>query len=186
MAVYSILGYHRREPTVTIEINIKKKCSKCEQEKFLVDFHKRADRPLGVTSHCKECEKARAKDRKSYNKAAAAKSYQKHKQKVCSKSKLVGRVKMDKITEIKSTTPCMDCGQTYHPCQMDFDHRDASQKSFSLNQARWKKWEEIEKEMAKCDLVCSNCHRLRTFNRKQNVEAARKGGIASANKKRAG
>lgn len=151
---------------MTIEINIKKKCSKCEQEKFLVDFHKRADRPLGVTSHCKECEKARAKDRKSYNKAAAAKSYQKHKQKVCAKSRLVGDEKMKKIEELKSQ-PCTDCGNTFPTVCMDFDHKEGETKSFNLSRARWKRWEEIEEELAKCELVCSNCHRVRTLNRGQ-------------------
>jgi hypothetical protein len=172
---------------MTVVIDLKNhKCSCCKKLKFFGDFHKRKDRKSGRQSHCKECEKKRAAGRKANIAQHAKKSYKKNKAKVCQRSKLVGKAKMDKITEIKSTTPCMDCGNIYEPCQMDFDHREPEKKSFSLNQARWKKWEEIEKEMAKCDLICSNCHRLRTYNRGQNIDAARKGGIASANKKRAG
>jgi hypothetical protein len=33
-------------------------------------------------------------------------------------------------------------------------------------------WSEIEAEMAKCDLVCANCHRIRTAERRAATSAA--------------
>lgn len=67
------------------------------------------------------------------------------------------------IWELKRK-PCKDCGNSFHPCAMDFDHIQgtklkniASMRSFSNKK--------ILEEISKCELVCSNCHRLRTFNR---------------------
>ena len=62
--------------------------------------------------------------------------------------------------------PCMDCGVQYPHYVMDFDHRDRKTKLTSINRminfhsyAKNKILEEIEK----CDLVCANCHRIRTY-----------------------
>ena len=155
-------------------------CSKCNIEKPSSEFHKRADRPSGLQPHCKECERKRNLERIDSLKDYSKKSYMINKDKVCIKSAKTGKEKLEKIQKIKSETPCKDCGQKFHYSQMDFDHLDDTQKSFELNQARWRKWEEIEKEINKCELVCANCHRLRTFNRKQFIKSAQKGGLMAS------
>ena len=60
--------------------------------------------------------------------------------------------------------PCHDCGGQFAPHQMDFDHRDPREKSFNLcsGRAALKNREQILVEAAKCDVVCVNCHRLRS------------------------
>lgn len=64
------------------------------------------------------------------------------------------------------TKPCLDCGGTFPPCAMDFDHRDASAKRSVVSRMRARATiEEILAEVAKCDTVCGNCHRLRTHRR---------------------
>lgn len=64
--------------------------------------------------------------------------------------------------------PCMDCGGWYEPCQMDFDHRPNEKKLFGISIYRSLKLSSIIAELRKCDIVCANCHRLRTFNRGQH------------------
>lgn len=62
----------------------------------------------------------------------------------------------------------MDCGGIFHPCQMHFDHRDPEEKTSKYSspaQMYQSKWGKIEIELAKCDLVCANCHALRTYLR---------------------
>ncbi len=61
--------------------------------------------------------------------------------------------------------PCMDCSGTYPPYVMEFDHRDPKTKVFALtsNRAMLKPREELLAEIAKCDIVCSNCHQARTY-----------------------
>lgn len=64
--------------------------------------------------------------------------------------------------------PCTDCGIQYPYYVMDFDHLPQYIKSFSMNgQARGYKEETILKEAAKCEVVCSNCHRIRTHQRRE-------------------
>lgn len=59
--------------------------------------------------------------------------------------------------------PCADCGIKYPPYVMQFDHRE--NKLFHLAEAPNKgiPAQKILDEAAKCDVVCSNCHALRTF-----------------------
>jgi 5-methylcytosine-specific restriction endonuclease McrA len=56
--------------------------------------------------------------------------------------------------------PCSDCGET-DPLVLEFDHlRD---KRFEVtNQFASRNWQEILDEIAKCEVVCANCHRRRT------------------------
>jgi hypothetical protein len=66
--------------------------------------------------------------------------------------------------------PCADCGEA-DPLVLEFDHlRD---KKFSIASV-WRdhKWETVLDEMAKCEVVCANCHRRRTARRGGFIRAA--------------
>lgn len=73
----------------------------------------------------------------------------------------------DRLREVKNQA-CMDCGVKYPYYVMDLDHRPGETKvcepSLLVNCGSTRKFEQ---EIAKCDVVCSNCHRQRTFDRKQ-------------------
>lgn len=59
--------------------------------------------------------------------------------------------------------PCLDCGKRFPTCCMDFDHRDPKEKCFSIGVGyRSVSLDALIAEIAKCDLVCANCHRIRT------------------------
>jgi hypothetical protein len=70
------------------------------------------------------------------------------------------------LKEIKEKNPCMDCKIWYPYYVMDFDHvRGRKHKNVSeLIDSLSKK--KIDEEIAKCEVVCSNCHRIRTHNRR--------------------
>jgi hypothetical protein len=76
--------------------------------------------------------------------------------------------------------PCTDCGGRFHSCAMDFDHLDGHTKVASISEfvsgAKSKK--AILAEVAKCELVCSNCHRVRTFNRANSINRPGRGALA--------
>lgn len=62
--------------------------------------------------------------------------------------------------------PCMDCGKFFPPVCMDFDHRPGTEKKFNISGgACLRRAEAFQDEIMKCDLVCANCHRIRTQNR---------------------
>lgn len=73
------------------------------------------------------------------------------------------------VRDIKSSNPCADCGLTYHYVVMDFDHRPGEEKLAEVGfLTTHGSFDDVKAEIEKCDLVCSNCHRLRTFERKEN------------------
>ena len=77
----------------------------------------------------------------------------------------------EKIRAYLAANPCVDCGEK-DPVVLEFDHRDPSQKSFSIGEAGHRTWcwELIEAEIAKCEVRCANCHRRRTA--RQRLEGA--------------
>ena len=69
------------------------------------------------------------------------------------------------IDSFKSV-PCMDCGVVYPPYVMDFDHLPENEKSFTIGSYLNRDLDKLMDEIEKCDVVCSNCHRIRTYSRK--------------------
>lgn len=75
------------------------------------------------------------------------------------------------LDRVKSR-PCLDCKWTFPPECMDFDHV-RGKKLFNVNtQSVSKAREKVLAEIAKCDLVCANCHAIRT--RKQMLKKGRR------------
>lgn len=73
----------------------------------------------------------------------------------------------DFINNIKEATPCSDCKKTYPYYVMDFDHLDASKKTGLVSYfAKTRRKCAMEREIPKCEVVCSNCHRIRTHIRR--------------------
>lgn len=70
------------------------------------------------------------------------------------------------IRRLKSV-PCMDCGLTFHPEAMDFDHVLGDKLGAIASMARDAPQEKLELEISKCEVVCSNCHRIRTRARRR-------------------
>lgn len=62
--------------------------------------------------------------------------------------------------------PCMDCGGTFPTVCMDFDHRPGEGKVGNISRLIANAGPNaVRAEIAKCDLVCANCHRIRTASR---------------------
>lgn len=68
------------------------------------------------------------------------------------------------LTEYKSSLSCILCGES-HPSTLDFHHRDANDKEEVISKVIIKGWgkEKILDEIAKCDVLCANCHRKLHF-----------------------
>lgn len=63
--------------------------------------------------------------------------------------------------------PCADCNNSYHYSAMDFDHRVGTVKKFGVAAHTNCSPDFLRDELMKCDVVCANCHRIRTWNRRQ-------------------
>ena len=71
------------------------------------------------------------------------------------------------IQEIKSNTPCTDCGIQYPSYIMDFDHiPERGKKEYDISNLKlFSSIEVLKQEIEKCEVVCSNCHRHRSWMR---------------------
>lgn len=72
------------------------------------------------------------------------------------------------MMDVRRAVPCMDCGGSFASCAMDFDHRPGLDKVNHVSHlALMAKTHPVAlvAEMDKCDVVCANCHRVRTVQR---------------------
>ncbi len=132
-----------------------RKCNKCSESKCEEFFHIKNKK---LSNTCKSCHNL-------YMRAYYSKNKSKHKGLVrSSKRKYIKTV--DNLIFKEKDKPCMDCGIKYHPFVMDFNHRDPSSKAYLISAMgnRGSSLLKIKEEIDKCDLVCANCHRMRTLN----------------------
>jgi recombinational DNA repair protein (RecF pathway) len=132
-----------------------KQCTNCGETKPISEFPRRGS---GYQSHCKECSRAYIR-----------KHYQSNKQYYLDKNKRKLERILVLVREAKSK-PCADCGQSYPYYVMDFDHRPGEKKVAEIARlVPTKSIRRIVEEIAKCDVVCANCHRKRTFQKNRNL-----------------
>jgi hypothetical protein len=138
-----------------------KRCPQCGEVKPATEFYAR--RPSSdatyLRAYCKSCIRSYRRDHYRKNKAI----YIKHAK--CRNAKI-----RDLIRSAKDK-PCADCGRTFPYYVMEFDHRDGEVKCFNIADVMGPRRTGMQRmlaEMAKCDVVCANCHRERTHQRKQN------------------
>ena len=66
------------------------------------------------------------------------------------------------LAEYKIKKGCADCGYNKHHVALDFDHVTKNKK---INVCLAKSIDQAKSEIEKCEVVCSNCHRIRTIKR---------------------
>lgn len=65
-----------------------------------------------------------------------------------------------RLRTIKVEMGCLRCGFDECPEALEFHHRDGEVKLFNLGARLDASWSKIEAEIAKCDVLCANCHRM--------------------------
>lgn len=71
----------------------------------------------------------------------------------------------EKINLYKSERGCVDCG-IKNPIVLDFDH--IGHKLFNIANGAARNPEKVKLEIAKCEIRCSNCHRIKTHERRRS------------------
>ncbi len=137
---------------------MEKECTKCGTLKPLAQFHLRGEGRRH--SQCNAC------------KAFATKlHYQRNKEAYVRRAKARKSALKDdfrKLVDDLKSHPCGDCGHSFPPFVMDFDHREGELKIDNVANlvASPHSMKKLLEEIAKCDLVCANCHRIRTHARR--------------------
>lgn len=142
-----------------------KTCSKCGLVKSVSDFYQRkSGKRVGeFYEKCAECMKSRGRQYYHRN----------HARQLALALKRRRRAYKEKrhFINLSKNKPCVDCGVRYPQYVMDFDHNDSKDKINDVAYMVARNWslEKIKKEVAKCEVVCANCHRMRTFKRQAEV-----------------
>jgi hypothetical protein len=140
---------------------MKKKCCACKTDKSLEHFDFK-NKALGVRHvRCKPCQR-------TYGQA----HYRANKSHYSERNKAARKKFNEKIRKLKEH-PCADCGILYPYYVMDFDHLQNKLAEVSYL-ATWGQRGQALEEIKKCEVVCSNCHRERTYRR----ELQKLGGVA--------
>lgn len=130
---------------------MKKICFKCKRLLPLTSFKKHSKRKDGLQADCIGCQAAYR--REHYKKNSAA-----YKIRARVRNTNTRAINVAKMKALKDTLKCNRCAEN-HPSCLQFHHRDPSIKEYAVSQMIGSyTWEAIEKEMEKCEVLCSNCH----------------------------
>ena len=137
-------------------------CSACLLQKGKDEFNRKGDK---LQSKCKECQRA-------YHRLY----YQRNKARFIAKNRRNKNRQRKRLRTILlgvKQRPCQDCGETFHPWVMELDHRDGTIKRAAVANLVSKGCTDARllEEIEKCDVVCANCHRMRTYRRSRNNAA---------------
>ena len=122
-----------------------KKCCKCKTVKDLVQFNKNKSKKDGFSNYCKACKKL-------YEQVY----YETHKQINFARAK---SHREKRRQEIKQDLKCAQCGES-HPACLVFHHIDPTQKEYTIGYMLNRSYslDRINVEIAKCIVLCANCH----------------------------
>lgn len=127
-------------------------CNHCNHEKDNESFHKDKSTKDGLSRTCKVC-------RNKITSIHHKKHYQENKVRIQADTKARKITRKEKFYTWKKTLECCICGEN-ESCCLDFHHLDPSKKEIEIAKiVEHRSWKNIMKEVAKCIVVCSNCHR---------------------------
>lgn len=131
-----------------------KQCPKCKKKKFIRSFGIDKNRPDGHNVYCKEC--IRERDYVQYG----TPKYNSKKRADRAKANARNRAY---VYDILQRSKCIDCGDQRWQV-LEFDHvRGDKVRAISDMVKSGMSIDNIESEIAKCDIRCANCHRLKTM-----------------------
>jgi len=75
----------------------------------------------------------------------------------------------DFISSYKEERGCLDCGEMYPYFILQFDHLHSKEFQISNYRQHTSSIDKIKEEVSKCEVVCGNCHAMRTYERRINA-----------------
>lgn len=137
-----------------------RRCGRCGELKPVDDFAWRRKSKGQRHNYCRPCHSAYHREHYLANKA-------RYIAQAAANKITLRRERTALLLEYFQTHPCVDCGET-DPLVLEFDHlRD---KSFEIAAGIIDhSWGRILAGIAKCEVVCANCHRRRTARRRGSI-----------------
>jgi hypothetical protein len=85
-----------------------------------------------------------------------------HNSEKSARTKAFQQNRRDQINQFKLDSGCSKCGYNAHPAALQFNHV-AGNKQFNVSQDLKRKWNNTIEEIAKCEVLCANCHAIHSF-----------------------
>jgi hypothetical protein len=143
----------------TLEVKL---CARCREEKPVEEFAWHRRERGQRQPYCRACQKVYGREhylanREKYIRAEARRKRARNAR------------RMQHLIDYLGSHPCVDCGES-DPLVLEFDH--IGEKSFTIGTGfAGRNWQAILDEIAKCEVVCANCHRRRTARRRGSVRS---------------
>jgi hypothetical protein len=133
-----------------------RRCGRCKTEKPVEEFAWRRQARGQRDNYCRPCRAEYHQEHYAANKARYIASARRRKIALIEE-------RMQYLVAFLQDHPCVDCGES-DPIVLEFDHlRD---KKFGISDGlQGRRWQDVLDEIAKCEVVCANCHRRRTAKR---------------------
>ena len=128
-------------------------CARCGEWKTIDQFHVSR---TGQFSYCRHCRNAY--DRQYYDARGRPARL--------ARNRAHNNAARAWMASLKEGVPCTDCGEVLPAWVMHWDHLPAFEKNGDISvmvQSRTR--EAVLHELKKCELVCANCHVMRTVVR---------------------
>ena len=143
---------------IMIRMEREKECPKCQRTRDLSEFSFRDSDRTKLQSYCRECSNKAWREwyRNERNR-------QRHLTQLALRRRRRSKGNMELLARLKDR-PCADCGRRFPSYVMDFDHvgpKTGAVSSFVRSSSP----ERLLAEAMNCEVVCANCHRLRTWRR---------------------
>lgn len=132
-----------------------KKCGTCQKIKNAAEFGVNNVRHDGLQAQCRDCKKQ-----------IQSRWYANNKERHVANVNRLRKIRALAVTECLlaylQQHPCVECGEN-HPLLLEFDHvRGAKRGEIAQMVSSGLAWATILSEIAKCDVRCVKCHRLKT------------------------
>ncbi len=129
------------------------KCAQCAEWKTTVEFH---NSRTGQFTYCRECR--RSYDRQYYAERGRAARAARNRERA-NKARAW-------MASVKEGMSCRDCNETFPAWVMHWDHLPEFEKAGDVSEMVTSRTRAaVLEELKKCELVCANCHVMRTVIR---------------------
>jgi hypothetical protein len=136
-----------------------KRCCTCGVIKPLEEFNRLTKAKDGRQPACREC-----------NRRWHAENKERHNALIHERNKRHRSEKRRLMLEYLLSHPCVVCGES-DPAVLEFDHLRDKRLNVSEMMNRDYPWGSVLREIEKCEVVCANCHRRRTYARRPSYRS---------------
>jgi uncharacterized Zn finger protein len=127
------------------------KCRDCGETKPWIEFNKNKAKKSGYGTKCRECMKI-----------YRHKHYRENKERLREEITTRKNYIKEWFREYKKTLSCSQCGFS-HPAALDFHHTRDKENLVSMMASCGHSKQRILDEVAKCEILCANCHRIHHY-----------------------